>query len=47
MSERIRVEITEEMPGFTTTFAAEALSTSDAVNAVMLTYQEYEDVDDE
>lgn len=43
MSERIRVEITEHMGSSKTTYAAEALSGTDAVNACIDALNEYDE----
>lgn len=44
MSERIRVEIEEDMNGMTVTFVGEALSRKDAVNAAIAALEEYDEV---
>lgn len=45
MSERIRVEITEEIQGMEVTFVGEALSREDAVRAAISALKEYEQID--
>lgn len=47
MSERIRVEITNEMGEYTSTIAAEALSARDAVQAALDAYEEHDERLDE